>query len=683
MAISFCATAMQSQSIPSSSIIYLSRERLLSATPAQRELTRTQIETGTPVIYEGPSSELITGLRLPIYDSAIDEGLQWFALLKLGSGVYKKAYFTVARELQEEFPYAGSAEAISFQGNSVKPARTDEELSRAKQILINHATTWATENLTAFAPKSRKVLDDPGAWNAIEELSYYQYGVGDDGLEDCRITLTVMTFKIPDSFPDRDWYLVETKLHHQVNVTSTYQQHWPSIGSTGYVGWYAQDRELKDSLVSGGTLADYGPTGTQNSSTTTISVGGSIGTDGAGGNCGYSKAYSTQDVNTTDYSSYGSAFGYWKERIMCPRGDYSLWPIVDWPCNNSKGSFQSYQVMILKTTDLWTPVTVVLKPRAKIYKDKIKNWGVYYDLTRTYYDLNFSPTVNIRKNNPPSPPHIPSGPSEGWVNEAYTFSTGSRDLDGNPLDYSFDWQDAQGSYGDSSQQYSWGVGGLKGVRAKAKDSPYGDESEWSTTFNIFIKAISRIEISGPSEINSNSYGQYTCTAHYNNSSETSIDPSWSISSGSQYASINSAGVLTPNNVTQDQTVTIRAEYTDHGIPVSMSKSIAIKMVTSADEPEGSLPGTYVLFQAYPNPFNPATTIKFGLPSESRVTFRIFDLAGREVQSLMNKPMDAGYHSVKWSAKSATTGVYYYRLDATSVSDPTKTFTQTRKMVLMR
>ena len=88
-----------------------------------------------------------------------------------------------------------------------------------------------------------------------------------------------------------------------------------------------------------------------------------------------------------------------------------------------------------------------------------------------------------------------------------------------------------------------------------------------------------------------------------------------------------------------------------------------------------------LYQNYPNPFNPSTVIRFFLPKESPVTLVIYDASGARVRTLHEGALPAGYQSVNWdgfndSGNSASTGVYFYRLQAGKKLI-------TRKMVLLR
>jgi hypothetical protein len=89
-----------------------------------------------------------------------------------------------------------------------------------------------------------------------------------------------------------------------------------------------------------------------------------------------------------------------------------------------------------------------------------------------------------------------------------------------------------------------------------------------------------------------------------------------------------------------------------------------------------IPGSFRLEESYPNPFNPTTTIRFGLPQRSHVTLTVFNALGQQVEELVNGDIDAGTHEVKFDGSRLASGVYFYRLQA-------REHMQTRKLVLMR
>lgn len=77
--------------------------------------------------------------------------------------------------------------------------------------------------------------------------------------------------------------------------------------------------------------------------------------------------------------------------------------------------------------------------------------------------------------------------------------------------------------------------------------------------------------------------------------------------------------------------------------------------------ESEVPSAFVLEQNHPNPFNPATTIRFGLQQTGRVDLRVFDLLGREVAQLAEGRFSAGWHEVRFEAGELPSGMYLYRL----------------------
>ncbi|MFZ4621697.1 MAG: choice-of-anchor D domain-containing protein [Bacteroidota bacterium] len=95
-----------------------------------------------------------------------------------------------------------------------------------------------------------------------------------------------------------------------------------------------------------------------------------------------------------------------------------------------------------------------------------------------------------------------------------------------------------------------------------------------------------------------------------------------------------------------------------------------------------VPTEYILYNNFPNPFNPSTTIRFGVPEASSVRIEVFDILGRRVKELFNDRMDAGYQQIVWHA-SVATGVYLYRIESRSVSDPKKVFVNVKKMMLLK
>jgi hypothetical protein len=121
--------------------------------------------------------------------------------------------------------------------------------------------------------------------------------------------------------------------------------------------------------------------------------------------------------------------------------------------------------------------------------------------------------------------------------------------------------------------------------------------------------------------------------------------------------------LAPYDAAGDQYTIDSVVFTKSSIPAAVEDGIAQV-------------GEFRLDQNFPNPFNPATTIRFSLPSRTRVTLKIFDLLGREMSTLVDADRDAGVHTERFDAGALPSGTYLCRLVSMS-------HTEVRKMVLVK
>ena len=103
---------------------------------------------------------------------------------------------------------------------------------------------------------------------------------------------------------------------------------------------------------------------------------------------------------------------------------------------------------------------------------------------------------------------------------------------------------------------------------------------------------------------------------------------------------------------------------------------AVKVLSGTTRQEREIPSEFQLYQSYPNPFNPSTTIQFDLPREHNVSLTILNVLGQEVQSLVQGKLNAGTHRITWNAGKFANGVYFYRLQAGE-------FAQTKKLLLLK
>nr|HMS66444.1 T9SS type A sorting domain-containing protein [Ignavibacteria bacterium] len=79
------------------------------------------------------------------------------------------------------------------------------------------------------------------------------------------------------------------------------------------------------------------------------------------------------------------------------------------------------------------------------------------------------------------------------------------------------------------------------------------------------------------------------------------------------------------------------------------------------------PSGYALSQNYPNPFNPSTTINFDIPKDGNVSIKLFDISGKEVETIVNEVKTAGYYTINFNASSLPSGIYFYTLNADNYS----------------
>lgn len=89
-----------------------------------------------------------------------------------------------------------------------------------------------------------------------------------------------------------------------------------------------------------------------------------------------------------------------------------------------------------------------------------------------------------------------------------------------------------------------------------------------------------------------------------------------------------------------------------------------------------LPADFILAQNFPNPFNPATQIRFTLNRGGQVHLAVFDMTGRQVAMLVNGKLPAGTHAILFDAGDLVSGIYFYRLSVDGRQ-------QTKKMILMQ
>jgi hypothetical protein len=92
--------------------------------------------------------------------------------------------------------------------------------------------------------------------------------------------------------------------------------------------------------------------------------------------------------------------------------------------------------------------------------------------------------------------------------------------------------------------------------------------------------------------------------------------------------------------------------------------------------EIAVPLKFDLSNAYPNPWNPTTTIRYQVPVNILVSIKVFDALGKEVTTLVNEVKPAGSYEVMFNGKGLSSGVYYYQMKS-------ENFIETKKIILIK
>ena len=142
---------------------------------------------------------------------------------------------------------------------------------------------------------------------------------------------------------------------------------------------------------------------------------------------------------------------------------------------------------------------------------------------------------------------------------------------------------------------------------------------------------------------------------------------WTIPLAQPLAATRIYAVIDPDNLIKKEV----HENNNMGWAPAIALGIPTSIRTNAEVPQ-----KFFLYQSYPNPFNPMTTIRFDLPSDAHVSLKVFDVLGREVATLADEVHAAGGHRILFNAAGLASGVYFYRLQ-------TDQFFETKRFMLLR
>jgi|GEM_PF-3372334 len=143
-----------------------------------------------------------------------------------------------------------------------------------------------------------------------------------------------------------------------------------------------------------------------------------------------------------------------------------------------------------------------------------------------------------------------------------------------------------------------------------------------------------------------------------------------VSDGIEYEYITALGVMDSY---------ILAGTYDNGI---WRRPVSEMIPSSTGTGKNEVPTDFAVMQNYPNPFNPVTTIKFSSALAGRVSIKIFNALGQEIDNPVNEFKPAGNYSVAWNGSRHPSGVYFYQFEVTP-SGVEKAFREIKKMLLIK
>jgi len=102
----------------------------------------------------------------------------------------------------------------------------------------------------------------------------------------------------------------------------------------------------------------------------------------------------------------------------------------------------------------------------------------------------------------------------------------------------------------------------------------------------------------------------------------------------------------------------------------------VGLVTSVNNNTTTNNMDFRLEQNYPNPFNPSTKISYSIAQRSRVSLKIYDIMGREIETLIDKEQEKGVYEINYTPKNLSSGIYFYTLNA-------ENYRETKKLIFLK
>ncbi|MBC8185343.1 Ig-like domain-containing protein [candidate division KSB1 bacterium] len=223
------------------------------------------------------------------------------------------------------------------------------------------------------------------------------------------------------------------------------------------------------------------------------------------------------------------------------------------------------------------------------------------------------------------------------------------------------WSTTGGSIDSNTGLYTATTAGTFTVTASVQ----GSSVTGTANVHVIPWELKIIDVTPPEvTLNVNDQQQFLANGYDTQGNEIPITPAWSASGGS----ITPGGLYTATTV-GDFIVTASVEDD------SVTGTASVHVTSTGVLPNGELPDKFELFQNFPNPFNPETTIGFNVKITCHVSLKVVGLLGQEIAVLANSQFTPGMHEVKFDGQELPSGLYFYEIRM-------KGFYDIKKMLLL-
>jgi hypothetical protein len=135
----------------------------------------------------------------------------------------------------------------------------------------------------------------------------------------------------------------------------------------------------------------------------------------------------------------------------------------------------------------------------------------------------------------------------------------------------------------------------------------------------------------------------------------------------QIETITFTGNVTESSNGNPITLIVTSEYHPEKEKTTLVNGFTFPLSTESEP----IPHKFELFPAFPNPFNPKTTIQYNVQNSELISLKVLDISGRVVETLFEDIIESGNHETKWNAKRNPSGIYFVKLTSGQKSETQK------------